>query len=443
MTNKLVANSSSILLFSMSVNLAGCHIKEPADNHLRYLTESDEQCISYDAARMDYIRKLPSGFLTGYQGNQMEIAVNRIAGIPDRDLDHLLWSFSNRKLTGIKPGFALFGVAGVTSLSSGRTKSGFRGMEAVSITTGANQAGFALQHEVGHAVEIVAREAAQKTEYSNFDAAMRDVVNELNSKGGLIRGYAKSSPGEAWAESYANYYCSPKTQSFIRDNLPRTFKFLSAVLTPARWATPAAPAPAPAPAPVAAPAPAPGPVIVSYPINGQGGQQGPQQPTLPTTSDGTASSQGTKEASGEWLDKLVKQANPSIFKPSTAAQSSFLSNADSSNDSIRIALEDPEVGSTDTGILFASDGDADQILVCFDTEAACKAKRALSEADSVLAVPRTKIIGGRSFFLTKYFRADQANYLLQPWTALAYDKDGALLSSRRFMLSGKAKNAKR
>ena len=328
---ELVAKKiSAILLVCMPVHLAGCHIKAPADNHLKYLTESDEQCTSYDAARMDYIRKLPSGFISGYPDNQMETVINRIAGIPDRDLDHLLWSFSTGKLSGIKPGFALFGIAGLTTLSSGSTKNGFRGMEAVSITTGANQGGFALQHEVGHAVEIVAREAAQKTEYANFDAAMRDVVNELNSKGGLIRGYAKSSPGEAWAESYANYYCSPKTQDFIRDNLPRTFKFLNAVLTPARWAVPAAPVAAPAPSPVSA--------VVTNPSSGQGGQQDPQTSDASKAADSTGLPRGADEASGEWLDKLVKTVDPNILKPSAAAQSSFKGNADGSNDSIRLAL---------------------------------------------------------------------------------------------------------
>ena len=427
MKTELAARKISVVLFAcLPVNLAGCHNKSAADTHLKYLTESDEQCESYDAARMDYIRKLPSGFISGYQGNQMEVVINRMAGIPDRDLDHLLWSFSNRKLSGIKPGFALFGIAGLTTLSSGSTKNGFRGMEAVSITTGANQGGFALQHEVGHAVEIVARETAQKTEYSNFDAAMRDVVNELNSKGGLIRGYAKSSPGEAWAESYANYYCSAKTQNFIRDNLPRTFKFLNAVLPAARWASPAAPAPSPASA------------VVTNPSSGQGGQQDPQT---------AGASKAAAEASGEWLDKLIKNADPNLFKPSAAAQSSFKGSAEGSaegsNESIRLALEDSADASTDTGMMFASDTDADQVLVCFDTDSACKAKRTLSAADALLTVPRTKIISGRSFFLTKYFRADQANYLLQPWSALAYDKDGTLVSSRRFMLSGKGGKAKK
>jgi hypothetical protein len=177
--------------------------------------------------------------------------------------------------------------------------------------------------------------------------------------------------------------------------------------------------------------------VVTNPSSGQGGQQDPQTSDASKAADSTGLPRGADEASGEWLDKLVKTVDPNILKPSAAAQSSFKGNADGSNDSIRLALEDSKDSSTDTAMMFASDADADQILVCFDTESACKAKRALSDTDASLTIPRTKIIGGRSFFLTKYFRADQASYLLQPWSALAYDKDGTLVSSRRFMLSVK------
>jgi hypothetical protein len=183
--------------------------------------------------------------------------------------------------------------------------------------------------------------------------------------------------------------------------------------------------------------------VANNPSGGQGGQQNPQTAGASKAADGAGQPRGADEASGEWLDKLVKNVDPNVLKPSAAAQSSFKGSAEGSSDSIRLALEDSTDGSSDTGMMFASDADADQVLVCFDTESACKAKSALSPADALLTVPRTKIIGGRSFFLTKYFRADQANYLLQPWSALAYDKDGTLLSSRRFMLSGKGGKAKK
>jgi hypothetical protein len=128
-------------------------------------------------------------------------------------------------------------VAGRTYLRSGYTQTGFYGMIATDITTGYEQAGFALQHEIGHAVEVVAREAAQKTAYQNFDAAIENVRQELRSKGAMIRRYAKDydTDGEAFAESYANYYCSPSSHAFIKNNLPYTYGFLSAVLAPPVW----------------------------------------------------------------------------------------------------------------------------------------------------------------------------------------------------------------
>ncbi len=233
----------TILLVATIVT--GCG-KENERSTLDYLTESDEPCIQYDEQRMNQIRALPANFVSGYSGGQQDVALNRLAGITDRDMNHLLWTFKNGTLQGVRAAVQFPGVAGVTQLRSGKTEGGFGGMIAVSIQTGPTQAGFAMQHEVGHAVEVKAREAAQKTAYANFDGALNSVMSELNSKGNLIRGYAKSQPGEAFAESYANFYCSPATQRFIQDNLPTTYKFLRAVLEPARWEA-VAPTPPPPP----------------------------------------------------------------------------------------------------------------------------------------------------------------------------------------------------
>ena len=52
-----------------------------------------------------------------------------------------------------------------------------------------------------------------------------------------IRTYAKSAPAEAWAEAYANFYCSPESNAFIQKNLPFTHEFLRAVLAPPIWET--------------------------------------------------------------------------------------------------------------------------------------------------------------------------------------------------------------
>ncbi|MBM4254208.1 MAG: hypothetical protein FJ146_19760, partial [Deltaproteobacteria bacterium] len=307
----------------------GCRFTESHDNHLRYLQEGDQQCVTHNAARMNYIDSLPAGFISGFQGAQMDVAKNRVAGVPDRDLEHLVWTFSSRKLSGIKPAALFFGVAGLTTLQSGATKNGFRGMVATSITTGGSQAGFAMQHEVGHAVEIVAREAAQKTEFANFDQALRDIVNELNSKGGMIRGYAKSSPAEAWAEAYANYYCSPSSQAFIKDNLPKTYRLLTTVLPPAQWALQNPPAPPPAPG--SGPSPSPSPIAGQPPLPAPPPATGV---ALPPTSVAANSEPG---GLGAWFDKVIKAIDPSAPKADAAARKAFYDGADGSVKAIRLA----------------------------------------------------------------------------------------------------------
>ena len=431
------------LLPVLALTMSSCSKKEAADNHLRYLQESDQQCVPHDAKRMEYITNLPSGFLTGFQGNQMEIAKNRLAGIPDRDLDHLIWTFSNRRLSGVKPAALFFGVAGLTTLSSGSTKNGFRGMVATSITTGGNQSGFAMQHEVGHAVEIVAREAAQNTEYKNFDQALRDVVAELNSKGGLIRGYAKSSPGEAWAESYANFYCSPNSQAFIRNNLPRTFKFLTVVLPPARWDSPSNPAPVAAvPPPPPAPKPAPAPAAVPpSSVASQPSSPTPASPGLQAPPAADKANDASAEGAGAWLDRILHNIDKSTLKVSDAIRQAFLKSAEGSVDAIRLAVVDREDGDDETGLMFAADGDVDRIALCFEPVDTCKVRRALTLEEQQATIPRTKIIKERSFFGVHFVRADQISYLKQPFTALAYGEDGALLAVRRFMLIGRSKDA--
>lgn len=409
----------------------GCHFSQSHDNHLRYLQEGDQQCVQHNAARMDYVNRLPEGFISGFQGSQMDVAKNRVAGIPDRDLEHLLWTFSSKKLSGIKPAALFFGVAGLTSLQSGATKNGFRGMVATSITTGASQSGFALQHEIGHAVEIIAREAAQKTEFANFDQALREIVDELNSKGGMIRGYAKSSPGEAWAEAYANYYCSPSSQAFIKDNLPKTYRLLTTVLQPAQWALTNPPAPPPGPSP--APAPAPGPIAVQPPA------VAPSPGNVPSTSVAANSEPG---GLGSWLDKIVQGASSTIANANDATKKAFADSADGSVKAIKLAMIDETDGEAEVGLMFATDEEIDRIVLCLGANDVCAAKRALGADDQKTAILRRKVVKGRSFFGTYYVRTDQINYLTQPWTALGYGEDGTLLASRRFMLVGKAKNAK-
>ena len=97
------------------------------------------------------------------------------------------------------------------------------------------QSALALQHEIGHVTEILARRMAVGTKFENFDDALSKVLKELESKGGLIRPHAKSKPGKAWAEAYSSYVCSEESKKFIEENLPFTYEFLVAVLPNPVW----------------------------------------------------------------------------------------------------------------------------------------------------------------------------------------------------------------
>ena len=416
-TRRLLA----VAVTAAAFGAASCRRGNEDASSLSYLTNSDETCATYSAERMDYIKALPATFLTGYSGAQMDIARSRLAGISDRDLDHLLYTHQKGTLSGIHPALLFFGVAGLTYLTSGQTQTGFRGMVATSITTGDSASGFALQHEIGHATEIVAQEAAQKTEFANFDAALNQMHSEMTSKSSLIRDYARSSPAEAWAEAYANFHCSPASQAFIKANLPFTFKFLSAVLPPARFSAPATPPP---PGP---PANSPPPTAVTAnPSTGAG------------TSSNTGGQPGSSAAFGGWLDDLLKKDYPAVLTAKDPADPAGDAQVNGSNNVIRLALVDVDTSGGLTEMMFAADVGITQIMLCFADEATCRGKVALAPDDQSKVIAKHQDLAGRGIFTARYVRHDQTKYLQGPWFALGYDQEGKLVGARKFSLVEKS-----
>lgn len=219
--------------------LAACGPLPQGESGLDYLTNSNPSCWQPDAERLAAVKeRVGNNFVSGYSGNQQTIAEGRLAGIPDPHLDYLkgLNNFS-----GIRPeSYGIPGVAGLTRLSGGRTPGGKQCLAAISVSTSQTAAGFALQHEIGHAVECFARIKAEEIGI-DFEAELRAMLNEFKGKSN-IRSYAKSQDPEAWAEAYANWYCSEESQDFIHKNLSeRTRTFLAAVLEPAVWDKPEVP----------------------------------------------------------------------------------------------------------------------------------------------------------------------------------------------------------
>ncbi len=216
--------SNSITIFfvlSAGFFSVSCRPNDTTGSNVQYLTERDYQCHPFSQDMMDKQKaKFPSGFVSGFNGSEEQVVVNRLTGIPTPYMDELITNFSSNKFSGISSTFTLGFAAGVTTLSGGIARS---------IVISSGQAGFALQHEVGHAVEHQAQEKAPQVGL-NFGTEMAASFNEIKSSGAGIRSYAKSAEGEAFAEAFANYYCSEETHNFIATNLPKTYQFLSKVL---------------------------------------------------------------------------------------------------------------------------------------------------------------------------------------------------------------------
>ena len=399
--------SKKLLMCCVAGGLGGCGDGKGPDSNIKYLSSSSYDCYQAPAERINKIKALPAGFISGYSGGQLDVAIGRVALIPDRDLNHLLWTYQTGVLHGIKGTFTFF-AAGVTYLTSGRTKSGFSEMVATSITTGTTQSGFALQHEIGHAVEIVAREAAQGGAYSDFSGALNKVYGELMSKGSLIRSYAKSKPSESWAEAYANYYCSPDSKAFIQKNLPFTYGFLSAVLVPPLWENGAEGS---------------DPVVETPAAS-------PVDNALPTPATKT----NTSNPFLNWLRKLLGNRAWFDMAENTTAEpkENVIGNPTAGQTAnINVALINPDATDGEIGITFSSLPTIEKVLICIEGEEACKKKVTLSAEDRAgAAISRAEIMG-RRFYDVKPVPAGQRSIFQVPWMLLGYDNNDQLIATRK------------
>lgn len=223
------------ILISHLLLLPSCHKNTAKENgsETKYLTLHDYRCYPHSTNRINEVKSMfPSGFITNYSDNSLNTVYNRMAGIPDEHLNHLIGNFRRNYFKGIYASSS-GGAAGLTFLRSGVVE-GVRGMVASAITTTDSDVGMALQHEMGHAVEIMARLQAAKSGI-DFNARLQQMYFTYNSNPSKTRSYARINPGESWAESYANYYCSPESRKYIADHFPDQYEFLNKVLPPPIW----------------------------------------------------------------------------------------------------------------------------------------------------------------------------------------------------------------
>ena len=251
------------MLLSVLLFFTSCQ-KKQAHSHPKYLDGGSYACEEYDTQRINEIKELfPEGYISGYSQEELdEYVYPRLAGIPNVYHNYLIDFYREGRLKGIVgKGFTgpSGGVMGVTSFVSEPRSSGSSGrggmcwfgicmgggggssggsgpayMLATEVSTkkyngrGTNPINFALQHEIGHAVMRKVRLDAEAAgvDYENGIRALYADVRQIPN----VRSYAKSQEAEAFAESFANYYCSPESKEFIDRYLRKTSRdFLAAV----------------------------------------------------------------------------------------------------------------------------------------------------------------------------------------------------------------------
>ena len=385
----------------------------------QYLTSSDYTCATPSAARLaDVQNRLPPGFVKGYPSSQMPVVYNRLSLIPDLYLNYLIANFKSGKLRGIYPGWSFFGVVGLTTLSAGTSPDGRPGMVATSITTSSTMAGFALQHEIGHAVEIVAIDSAAKTAaYQDFDGSLSKLYREVLSRPDT-RSYAKSSSAEAWAESFASFYCSPDSYAYIQQNLPFTNGFLTAVLAPQQWAG----------------------GVGSASSTDNAVASGTNAPA-PTPS---ASTNTTKKPSlnpfQSFIDKIlaffhIPAMNADEAIAGASAQPDGNIPAGGAAD-ISLALQDIPGAEPATGMIIAARQEIKQVVLCIGQGSDCVPQQPLA-APTANSFLFNNFVSGqeRNFFSIKTLRQDQEAAFGSPWHLSGYDAKGNLLVTRSLRIS--------
>jgi hypothetical protein len=211
------------------INLS-CGRVEPNDSTINQLTDKDFACYLYsEGQRTAHLREMPPSmvdFGSFRQGNPEDVK-NQLTGIPKPLLEYLYGRTTQNRFS-ISEARLGRGTMGVTLLR------GFNALamepESIRIAAVPEAVNFALQHEVGHAIESQVKRNDPQRNQQNWRIAFQEGLN--NRK---LRAYARESAGEYFAESFANFYCSPDAHNFISQELPQTYRLLRDILPPPRW----------------------------------------------------------------------------------------------------------------------------------------------------------------------------------------------------------------
>ena len=204
---------------------------------VRGLTDANYSCADYSQDVMNAVTsRTPSNMPHGFTQDQMSVFYKHYAGIPKAYQDYLAAGFNQGTFAGIFPAQlgGIYDANGRLMYVMGLTQWTQNGPQWVEITNqrpGALE--FALQHEIGHAMMVGVANTAkgQAADFYN----QRNAVYYEGANNPQIRGYAKTNANEYFAEAFANYYCSPESNDFIKYQLPKTYAFLNSVLEAPVW----------------------------------------------------------------------------------------------------------------------------------------------------------------------------------------------------------------
>ncbi len=214
-TLMLLARPLTLLtvLLAPACGFEQAHVDDGSD--LNQLTDQGFACVEYSAADQDKkLAGMPSDFLRPETWSTATLgrARNALAGLPKGYLDYMYslnkfndFTISRKQLEG--------STIGVTTFTNVALK--------IEINTQGFAPDFAMQHEVGHVIDV-ALDGKNPQFQSEYTALFQSESN--NSK---LRSYARSQPAEFFAEAFSNFYCGPKANAFLKNELPKTHAFLT------------------------------------------------------------------------------------------------------------------------------------------------------------------------------------------------------------------------
>lgn len=211
------------------LNISSCFSRTEPHSNIEQLLEKEQKCMRWPDDRLKSVTaKFPQGFLKGFQGQSQDEALQALAGIPDRHLD---WLIEVNK----KNGFAINNAGG---MQGGVTEFGeYPNWIKVGGATYIIQS--ALQHEVGHAM----RRWFDKHNSATASQWTQAVQSEANkeSRNPQLNSYPRSYVGqeayldEYWAEAYNSFYCSPESNTDLKNYFAGTYNVLRTLSDPPVW----------------------------------------------------------------------------------------------------------------------------------------------------------------------------------------------------------------